>query len=120
MGLQPANLVTTIYNYDVDRWRHIYTGLRIFLIISGGFPWIYRIILIISGGFTVYLFLHLLFYYRYVAATSWKIIDVKLFCYELTHATKYITAVCIKNILRKRLLLCGDCTFFVSYLSLDL
>ena len=40
---------------------------------------------------------------------------MKLFCYELTHATKYITAVCIKNILGKRLLLCGDFTFYVSY-----
>ena len=37
-------LVTSIYNYDVDWWRCVYTGLRI--------------ILIISGGFVAYLFLH--------------------------------------------------------------
>ena len=37
VGLQPANLVTSIYNYEVYRWRCFYTGLRIILLISGGF-----------------------------------------------------------------------------------
>ena len=37
------------------------------------------------------------FLYRYVIATCWIILEMKLFCYELTYNTSHITAVCIKK-----------------------
>ena len=104
---------TTIYNYVIYPTGCLLRPEDY----SSNFWRIYRIILIISGGFIVYCFsLHFFITGMFLLQAD-KIKEVKLFRYELTHATKYITAVCIKNILGKRLLLGGDFTFFMISLS---
>ena len=84
-GAAFIELVTSIYNYD---WYPVVVCLYRPENYSNNFWRIYRIILIISVGFIVYFFA--LFYYGYVVATSWKIIETKIFCYELTYRSGHL------------------------------
>ena len=70
-GVTLLKLVTSIYNYEVDWWRCVYTGLRI--------------ILIISRRFTAYFFsLH------FFISTSWTFLLPVGCCYKLDNTRNEI------------------------------